>query len=242
MGDRSRRALARRRLVRIALRESRTLLEFPRLLAAAPSLLRAPRGHGAPVLVVPGFGASDRSTLALRTFLRLLGYAVRGWGMGRNHGHVEDALPKLSALVERLAVEHGRPVRLVGWSLGGLLARETARARPAHVASVITLGTPVQGGPKYTAVAPYYVERGYDLDALEREIEAQGRTPIPVPITAIYSRRDAVVEWHACLDPWSPHTEHHEVGSTHLGLGISPAVLRIVAERLADVPCPPRPR
>ncbi len=225
-------AARKRRLLRIILRESATLLELPRLLLATPRLWSAPRGAGEPVLVVPGFGSSDRSTVALRAYLRFLGYDAHGWGFGRNHGHVEADIPRIAELVAERARAAGQPVRLIGWSLGGVLAREAARLEPRHVACVITLGSPVKGGPKYTAVAPYWTARGYDLDVVEREIERQNRVPLPVPITAIFSRGDAVVESHACIDTWNRHTEHREVKTTHLGFGFSPDVWTIVAERL----------
>jgi pimeloyl-ACP methyl ester carboxylesterase len=124
-------------------------------------------------------------------------------------------------------------VRLIGWSLGGFIAREVARERPAVIERVLTLGSPVVGGPKYTAVGHVYRRRGYDLDAIEAAVAARNRVPITVPVTAIYSRRDAIVSWQACIDEANPHVEHVEIDATHLGLGFNAAVYRIVAERLA---------
>jgi len=203
------------------------------LLLRAPSLARLPRGGGAPVLVLPGYGAGDASTLPLRSFLALLGYRVRGWGLGRNRGNVGALIPRVTELVATRASAEGRPLRLVGWSLGGYLAREAARERPADVASVVTLGAPVVGGPKYTALAEAYRRHGHDLDAFEAAGAARDRVPIMVPITAIYTRRDGVVAWQACIDRVSPHVEHVEVRSTHLGLGVDAEVYRIVALHLA---------
>ena len=204
-----------------------------RLLLRAPRLARQPRGGGAPVLVIPGYGAGDGSTSLLRGYLRLLGYQVRGWGLGRNRGNVGTLIPRVAELAEGWAAEAGRPLRLVGWSLGGYLAREAARERPAAVDRVVTFGSPVVGGPKYTAVAGAYRSRGYDLDAIEAEVSAREQKPITVPITAIYTRRDHVVAWQACIDHTSPDVEHVEVYSTHLGLGVDPEVFLIVADRLA---------
>ena len=127
------------------------------------------------------------------------------------------------------------PLRLVGWSLGGFLAREAAREVPQHVAHVITLGSPVLGGPKYTAMARFFRAVGGDLDAIEKEIQDREQTPIRTPITAIYTESDGVVDWRACIDRVSRHVEHVAVRSTHCGLGFTPDVLRIVAERLALV-------
>ena len=203
------------------------------LLLRAPELARQPRGCDAPVLVIPGYGAGDGSTSLLRGYLGLLGYRVEGWGLGRNRGNVGVLIPRVADLVETRASEQGKPLRLVGWSLGGYLAREAARERPGAVDRIVTFGSPVVGGPKYTATAGAYRRRGYDLDAIEAEVAARERTPITVPITAIYTRRDHVVAWQACIDRSSPNVEHVEVRSTHLGLGVDPEVFRIIADRLA---------
>ncbi len=222
------------------LRELAGLRAAGGLLLRAPSLARLPRGNGAPVTVLPGYGAGDASTLPLRSFLTLLGYRVRGWALGRNRGNVGALIPRVTELVAARACEEGQPVRLVGWSLGGYLAREAARERPADVVSVVTLGSPVVGGPKYTAAAEAYRQRGYDLDAIEATVAARERIPIAVPITAIYTRRDGVVAWQACIDRTSPQVEHVEVRSTHLGLGVDPEVFRIVALHLAPETAPGR--
>ncbi|MDJ0867556.1 MAG: hypothetical protein QNK03_15720 [Myxococcota bacterium] len=217
------------------LREGLALAELPRLALRAPELARQPRGAGEPVLVMPGFGAGDASTAPLRAYLGLLGYRVRGWGLGLNGGDVPSLIPEVAARTRRLAERARRPVRLVGWSLGGVLAREAAREEPGAVECVVTLGSPVVGGPKYTTVGALYARRGYDLDEIERAVEERNRAePLRVPVTAIYSRGDGVVDWKACIDPWSPGVEHVEVGSTHVGLGFSPDVYRIVAQRLVD--------
>jgi pimeloyl-ACP methyl ester carboxylesterase len=135
--------------------------------------------------------------------------------------------------VSRRAEAEGRPVRLVGWSLGGYLAREAARDVPECVEQVITLGSPIVGGPRYTATAPIYEKRGVDFEEIQRAIEEREQTPIRVPITVIYSKSDGVVEWRACIDRKSPDVEHFRVKSTHIGLGVSPEVFSIVASELA---------
>jgi pimeloyl-ACP methyl ester carboxylesterase len=122
---------------------------------------------------------------------------------------------------------------VVGWSLGGFIAREYAREHPGHVRKVITLGTPVIGGPRYTATARRYRAQGHDLDELERAVRSRYATPLTVPVTAVYSKRDGVVAWQACIDRWSPHVSHVEVDETHVGLVLSPRVLAIVAEAVA---------
>jgi len=214
--------------------EAVAALELPRLVASLPRLLRAPRGEGAPVVVLPGFGAGDGSTGPLRSYLRLQGHRASGWGLGTNRGDVPSLLPRVVACVERVARRAGGPIALVGWSLGGVLARETARDRPDLVSRVVTLGTPVVGGPKYTAVADFYRRQGVDLDAIESEVDARYATPIRVPVTAVYSKRDGIVAWRACIDERSADVEHVEVRASHFGLGFSAEVYEIVAERLAS--------
>jgi pimeloyl-ACP methyl ester carboxylesterase len=218
---------------RRALQQARGLAELGRLTIRAPHLLRERRGEGVPVMVVPGFGTGDGSTLLLRWYLRALGYRVHGWGLGRNRGDVPELIPMVAERTLRIAQESSGQVRLVGWSLGGYLAREVAREHPEAVARVVTFGAPVIGGPKYTAVADFYLRRGVDLDAIEAAVAARERVPIRVPVTAIYSRSDGIVSWQACLDHSNPNVEHIEVDTTHLGLGLSPDVYRIVARRLA---------
>jgi pimeloyl-ACP methyl ester carboxylesterase len=185
------------------------------------------------VLVLPGFAASDASTLALRSYLRWLGYDARGWGLGTNRGDLPALVPRVVRLLEGKAASARRRVRCVGWSLGGNLAREAARERPDLVERVVTLGTPAVGGPKYTSVAHRYRRQGVDLDEVEARVAERERVPIRVPVTAIYSRRDGVVAWRACIDRATPDVEHVEVSATHLGLGFHPEVYRVVADRLA---------
>lgn len=215
------------------LREVRGALELPRLLLQVPQLARQPRGRGGPVLVLPGYGAGDASTALLQAYLRFLGHRPRGWGLGRNRGDVPALLPRVLERVERLAEAAPDGVSLVGWSLGGFLAREAARERPEWVRRVVTLGSPVVGGPKYTAVGEIYRRRGVDLDAVEAQVEERYAKVLATPVTAIYSRADAVVAWRACIDRRSPNVEHVEVETTHLGLGFAPEVYAVIASRLA---------
>jgi pimeloyl-ACP methyl ester carboxylesterase len=213
--------------------ELRGLLELPKLLFRFPALARQPRGNGQPVLVLPGYGAGDISTALLQAYLRFLGYRVRGWGRGRNRGDVRDLMPRVLKRLISLARKSGQEVHLIGWSLGGYLAREAARDKPELVHSVITLGTPVVGGPKYTVVAHRFHRRGIDMDAMEAEVELRNRILLRTPVTAIYSRKDAIVAWRACIDHNGSNVEHVEVRTTHLGFGFSPEVYKIIAQRLA---------
>lgn len=206
-------------------------LEVVRLATKTPMLWSIPRGDDGPVILVPGLGATDRSLYPLRQFLRDKGHHARSAGFGRIHANVPELAAQLVDRTVRLAAERGRKVSLVGWSIGGVLSRETARQRPDVVERIITFGTPVTGGPAHTALG-----RGYTDDQL-RQIDAMSRLrreiPIRVPITALWSRRDGVVASHACVDDYSPDVENIEVSSTHLGMGLDPDVWAIVARRLA---------
>jgi pimeloyl-ACP methyl ester carboxylesterase len=215
-------------------REIRVLIELPRLLFRFPALARQPRGAGEPVLVLPGYGAGDFSTALLQVYLHYLGYRVRGWGKGRIRGNVPDLMPRVIKRLMSLARKSGQQVRLVGWSVGGYLAREAAREKPDLVHSIITLGTPVVGGPKYTIVARRFHRRGIDMDAMAAEIELRNKILLRAPVTAVYSRRDAVVAWQACIDHNATNVEHIEVATSHFGFGFSPEVYKIIAQRLAS--------
>lgn len=207
----------------------RDVVRLPRL---AQYRRAVPRGK-ARVIVVPGFLTSDRVTWVMRQFLASLGYRVSGWGLGRNHGRVPELIEQLGEQVASAGKRE--PVHLVGWSLGGFIAREVAREHPGCVAQVITLGSPVVGGPKYTAGAGYYRDKlGVDLDALEQEISERDKTPLRVPITAFYSPIDAVVCPAATIDRVNPQTVHIEVQCSHAGFGFKPEVLAQVAERLGE--------
>jgi pimeloyl-ACP methyl ester carboxylesterase len=215
------------------IREVRGLIELPRLLLRFPSLAVQPRGHGQPIMILPGYGAGDGSTVLLKGYLRLLGYRARGWGLGRNVGNATELMPRILKRIASFARRANQKVHLIGWSFGGYLARELARERGDLVGQVITLGTPVIGGPKYTVVAAAFRRRGIDIEAIAAEVEARNQISFTAPVIAIYSRCDCVVAWRACIDTEARNVEHIEVHTTHLGLGFSPEVYKIIAQRLA---------
>jgi pimeloyl-ACP methyl ester carboxylesterase len=208
-------------------------LEFPWLLTQMSQLLQEPRGAGERVIVLPGFGAGDLSTIPLRQYLTTMGYSVKGWSNGTNNGDVEKLLDQMRSRVALQSRHLEAPVCLIGWSLGGYIAREVARDIPEHVSSVITMGSPVVGGPKYTRVAPVFAQRGMSLDEIEQQVDERYGTPLKVPVTAIYSQNDGVVAWEACIDEFSTTVTHVEVSTSHIGLGFSADVYRIVARALA---------
>lgn len=219
-------------------------LEIPRATADAavlgptwPVLRLAPRGDGHPVLTLPGFIASDVSTRILRRFLRSRGYHVHAWRLGRNLGPSPATIEGLRARVRQLADQHRRPMSLVGWSLGGIYAREIARAAPSAVRQVITLGSPLRLRERAKSNAGILFEmlRGPQWESypLQRPPE-QVRGPLPVPATAIFTRSDGVVPWRACLEIPSSTSESVEVFGSHSGLGVNPAALWVIADRLAQ--------
>lgn len=136
------------------------------------------------------------------------------------------------ARVKQRAHELNSPVVLIGWSLGGYLARETARDLPNEVAQVITLGAPVIGGPKYTTAASVFKRKGFDLDWVEREVIKREQRPIQQPITAIFSQSDGIVNWHATIDKFSSNVEHIKINASHLGMGFRREIWRLVKDRL----------
>ena len=213
-------------------REARFAVEILAWLWTLVRLRSRSIGRREPVLVLPGFGAGDPWTAAMRLFLNRVGFDARGWGLGRNRGNVAELIPQVIEQVAAFAEESGGRVRLVGWSLGGLIAREVARERPDLVERIVTLGSPIVGGPKYTVWAKSFRRRGFDVDAIEAKLKARDRVPIEVPIFTIYSRWDGIVSWRACLDKVQALAVPVEVRSSHLGLVVSPSVLTTVARKL----------
>lgn len=213
-------------------------LDGLRLLPRLPRHLRARRAPRREVLVLPGWMAADGSTAILRAALARDGHRVRGWGLGRNTGDVPHRITMVTEQVAERARATGTPVDLVGWSLGGVIAREVARRRPEAVRRVITLGTPLHGS-SFTAFAALFAEdlaRGTG-DALAegaRERRARRRaTPPRVPVTVVWSRRDGIVQWRAQQDRDNPWAEHVEVRSTHFGMTLDPDVLEVLRDRVA---------
>lgn len=213
---------------------ARSALDLAGFGLAVPWLARAPRGDGHPVLVLPGFLAGDMSTAVLRGFVRSLGYQVQGWDLGRNVGPTAEVVAGLPSALERLARRVGGPVSVIGWSLGGVYARGLARRHPDLVRQVITLGSPFAMRDLRQSRAAWTFERGAHQFAVPIAIPAAGLSePVPVPATAVYSRRDGIVDWRACIDPPGPGRQNVEVRCSHLGFGHDATTLWVVADRLA---------
>ena len=225
------------------LAEARALYEFGFSILAAPLLLAAPRGDGHPVLVLPGFLASDVSTEPMRSYLKALGYDAHAWELGRNVGGVTRLRNKLQNRLDHVHKKTGRTVSIIGWSLGGIYARMLALDRPAAVRSVITLGSPFSRDPHASNISNLYERVTGEGPTLEEKMARRVFAhafdliagDLPMPSSSIYSKLDGIVDWRACLLRENARTENVEVvGASHSGLGVHAPVLWVVADRLAQ--------
>lgn len=209
-------------------------LEYGAFRLSRPILKHNQEGDGHPVLILPGFMAGDSSTGALRKLLNEIGYAAYGWGQGRNVGDpelVEGAVEKLKQLHQ----QYGQKVSIIGWSLGGVFAREIARDCPECVRQVITLGSPFGGIEEDNNAAWLHkilIKRD-KVREFPREITERLALPLSVPVTAIYTESDGVVPWKCCLEAQENHqTQNIKVRGSHCGLAHNPLVLPIIFDRL----------
>jgi pimeloyl-ACP methyl ester carboxylesterase len=198
----------------LMLAEGRGLFEFNSSLLLLPLLMRAPRGDGHPVLTLPGFLASDLSMAPMRRYLKALGYDTYAWSLGRNVGGVGRMRASLRDLLRRISDSTGRKVSIVGWSLGGVYARDLALQEPEMVRSVITLGSPFAGDIRATNATRLY-------EALTGE--------------GVDDSPEGIVNWRTSVLRPSATAENIEVLlASHIGLGVNPAALWAVADRLAQ--------
>lgn len=213
--------------------EGRAVLEWASLALAWPLLGRAPGGDGHPVLVLPGLIANDASTWPLRRYLERLGYAAYPWEEGFNLGPRGRLVQRLESRLKQIGRRHGRKASLIGWSLGGAMARALAAKLPERVRSVITLGSPLRGHARGTnAWRVFELVSGWKADD-PRLAQWLAQHP-PVPMTSFMSKTDGVVNWRMSLAPEHPLAENIEVSASHLGMGANPAVLWAIADRLAQ--------
>lgn len=221
-------------LALLATEPLRAALDF---CAAKVGWLAPVQGDGHPVLIYPGLGASSLATSALRAHLRTCKFLPHDWELGVNtgpSGAFDDWLPTLVERVRTLQALHGRKVSLVGWSLGGIYAREVAKACPDSVRQVITLATPHKALAGANHAETIFRMLGGDTSQLTPDLLARLGARPPVPVTSIYSRSDGVVCWRGCLEQAGPDAENIAVHASHLGMPSHPDVLRIVADRLAQ--------
>src|SRR6516162_7107247 len=219
----------------LLLAEVRGIFELNASLLLSPLLLQAPRGDGHPVLTLPGFLASDLSMAPMRRYLTELGYDPHAWRMGRNVGGFARMRAALRGRLAEIHQSTGRKVSIVGWSLGGVYARDLALHAPQMVRYVVTLGSPFANDVRATnATRLYEALSGETVDPYS-ELSNAIAADLPVPTSAIYSKADGVVNWRtACVRP-SATAENIEVYfASHVGLGVNPAALWAVADRLAQ--------
>lgn len=219
------------------LTEGRAIFEFGAFSLLRRQMRSLPKGDGHPVLVLPGFMASDHSTRPMRKLLDDLGYKSYGWGLGRNVRFNETREREMSDLVERIYNETGENLSIVGWSLGGVFARELAKMHPDIVRIVISLGSPISNNRRHSAPSRIFEA----INGKQTQPEAEGRyrdleSAPPVPTTSILTKTDGVVSWRGSVQCPSKgeDTENILVPASHVGLGVNPLVMVAVADRLAQ--------
>ncbi len=216
--------------------EFRAFWEFGAVFPSWPLLQQAQSGDGHAVVVFPGLASGDGATVPLRRYLDSLGYQTQGWSQGINFGPRAGVLTSAKDLLTEAFAKSGRKVSVIGWSLGGIYARELAKELPHMVRGVITLGTPFAGTPKSTnAWRVYELTSGRDI---HRESESFNLPEAPpVPTTSLFSRTDGIVAWQGSIQAPSsvnPNTENIEVFASHVGIGLNPSAWWAVADRLAQ--------
>ena len=221
----------------------RAALEFISLKFARSQPHAAGDGH--PVVLFPGLGADGTSLGPLRNHCLSLGYRAMDWGRGYNtgpHGDVDIWLGELAADISGLLGESSERATLIGWSLGGVYARETAKLLRGKVRQVITIGTPFNADADHSNVGWAYRLLNGSAVSLDPGLSKRLRTAPRVPTTSIYSRSDGVVAWQTCRhDKPGRRVQDVEIRGSHLGMGWNRAVLQIVADRLAQRPKQWRP-
>ena len=197
----------------------------------------ATAGDGHPVVIFPGLGTDGCWSAPLKGYCSALGYKARDWGRGVNtgpRGDVEQWLADLAADIERLIANHPQRCTLIGWSLGGIYAREVARHLKRRVRQVVTIGSPFAGDCEHTNAGWLYRLLSGQKVKMDSALAQRLRTAPPVPTTSIYSRSDGIVAWQSCVQDGGGHCENVEVSSSHIGLVWNPRVLEVIADRLSQ--------
>ncbi|WP_374411076.1 esterase/lipase family protein [Novosphingobium colocasiae] len=197
---------------------------------AAP--FEAPRAlRPLPVILLPGFGAHPRRMEPMARALEQAGHAVHDWGLGFNFGPTPQNFALLMRRVATIARRHGAPVALVGWSLGGLFAREIARREPRLVAKVVTMGTPFSGDPRANnAWRAYQVVTGHAVDAPPVECDFTAKPPVPT--IALWSPRDGVIHPRSAAGWPGERDRAVALRCSHLGFASAPEAIREVLRQL----------
>jgi pimeloyl-ACP methyl ester carboxylesterase len=217
------------------LTEGRSVLELGSFGLLRRAMKDLPTGDGHPVLVLPGFLASDFSTRPLRGLLQDLNYDPHGWGLGQNLKFDEIREREMADLVTDIHRRAGRKLSIIGWSLGGVFARELAKAHPDRVRFVITLGSPISSNRDHSRARHVW-------EAINGKVtapQAAGRythleEAPPVPCTSILTKTDGIVRWRGSLQKTGPMTENIIVPASHVGLGVNPLAMVAIADRLCQ--------
>lgn len=213
----------------------RAMGELASFFAFRPLMSHLPKGDGHGVLVLPGFMASDGSTRPMRKLLNDLGYDAVGWDLGRNVRVDNERVEAMADCVAQHYEETGGKISIVGWSLGGVFARELAKMMPDKVRQVISLGSPISDNRDHTNARKLFEY----LNGEEPEPIKQGQfqdlaTAPPVPTTSILTKTDGVVHWRGSVQEPGDQCENIEVLASHCGLGVNPSVMLAIADRLAQ--------
>ncbi len=219
----------------LTLVEGRAVLEYGSFVALRGLLGMLPKGDGHSVIVLPGFMAGDRSTGPMRRLLTSLNYDPHGWGLGRNVRIDLERERAMQDLLCRTADASGRKVSLIGWSLGGVFAREIAKAHPDKVRQVISLGSPISDDRNHSNARRLFEMLNGSEPAPVKEGRYRNLSEAPpVPTTSILTKTDGVVGWRGSVQAPGAQTENIVVHASHVGLGVNPAVMIAIADRLAQ--------
>ncbi|PZU14489.1 MAG: alpha/beta hydrolase [Sphingobium sp.] len=205
--------------------------DLARTRAQAEALASRIDGDGRQVLLIPGLMASEQRMEWMRHILTAAGFAAHDWGMGRNFGPRPDSLEKIDARVDAIRQQSSAPVTLVGWSLGGLYAREYAKFSPEKVGGVVTMGTPFSGDPRANhAWRLYQLVSGFPVDRPPFPCTREEKPPVPT--VALWSRRDGVILPECAKGRAGERDKAIEVDCTHMGFAASPEGILAVGQAL----------
>ena len=220
----------------LLLMEGRAIYDLASMLPMLGLRRYLPQGDNHPVLVLPGFLASSKSTKPLRQYLSGLGYRAHRWKLGQNTGYSQGLHNGMRDRMIELVDRYNKKISLVGWSLGGVYARELAREMPGIVRQVITMGSPFRGHPSSSNVYQIFnLISDVPYKKIPKSFLQHMATPPPVPTTALYTRGDGIVAWQSTVELSDRYdVENIHVGGSHLGLGFNPRVLVALADRLAQ--------
>jgi pimeloyl-ACP methyl ester carboxylesterase len=213
--------------------ESRIISDWIRGRRAESALAAQYPGDGRAVIVIPGLFTSDARTAMLRRVLKTAGYRTYGWGLGRNMPIKADILDRFSARMDVVQAREGGPVTLVGWSLGGLIARAYGHHAPDRVAEVITLGSPFSNDPRANrAWKIYELVADHSVDAPPIVYDLHKKPPVPT--TAIWSARDGIISQESARG--LPHESDHrvEIRCGHFAMSCAPDALEAVLRALSQ--------